>query len=290
VDVQKDRSKTVTLYPEEPMASPVATLYDRDGTAVDVTLTATASAVSTTVATYASMARQLVKVASLTGIAAGVRVRVTSAEFGTAVATVSAVTDVSAKLVRFVDPLPAIPVNGDVVVGLDVVVPLPAFDDVYMGYVLEVASSGVEETIREEINVVRFPFRGPVTAQAVRAVVARGWAGEFSKDEQKHRQIAQESNEQIRARLMGSGVYASRYWSPSALAPVVAPMIKLVLAEQHGLREGGADREGYLTSLRFEVRDRLADVIKGAQPYDADGDGALSDVESLGSFVSEFQR
>lgn len=290
MDVQKGRSKVATLTPDAPMASPEATIYGLDGNVVAVSLTATPSAVDTTVASDSGNARQSFKVQSTTGIAPGLSVLVTDSQFGTAQSMVSAV-DTSSKIIRLVDALPAVPASGATVEGLDVEVEIPAdaTGTLGLGYILEVTDAAVD-SVRLEFNVVRFPFVGPCKAHHVRAKLARGYPADFSKDEVFHARVADEVNAQIRARLMTSARYMSAYWNPDSLAPVRAPMLLLVLAEQYGLREAGSTRDDYLSAARLEVTDRIGAVLSSRQPIDADMTGVIEPEEQRGDIGSEWVR
>lgn len=290
MDVQQGRSKVVTLVPDSPMVSPTAAIYDRLGADSGVTVTATASAVDTVVVTNTANTRQAFELDDITDVAPGLHVLVADSQFGTAVGVVSAV-DADTYVVRLVDPLPAVPSADATVKGLDVTVTIPtdATGALYLGYILEVSASGVDP-IRVEFNVVRFPFVGPCKAHHVRAVLARGYPGELSRDEQFHALVAAEVNAQIRSRLLASARYVSAYWNPDTLGPVRSPMLRLVLAEQHGLRESGADREQYLSAMRLEVTARLGDVLNSLQPADGNMDGKIDDYEAKGDIGAEWVR
>ena len=290
MDIQRGRTKVVKLVPDSPMADPQATIYGLDGLEVSgLTLTATPSAVNTTVAANAANTAQSFSLASASGVAGGLHVLVTDPQFGTAIGIVSAIESTT---VRLVDPLPAEPATGATVKGLDVSVTVPAGATaaIGLGYVLEVADAATEDTVRAEFNVVRFPFIGPCKAHHVRAVLARGFPAQFSIDEVFHQLVADEVNLQIRARLLGSARYASAYWNPDTLAPVRAPMVRLVLGEQHGLRESGSARDDYLSSLRLEVQARLGDLLQSLAKPDANMDGAVDADEQRGDIGSVWSR
>lgn len=290
MDVQLGRSKVVKLVPDSPMASPTAAIYDRLGADLGVTVTATASAVDTVVVSNADNTRQAFEIDNVTGIDAGLSVLVTDAQFGSAVGIVSAV-DADTYVVRLVDPLPAVPSADATIEGLDVTVTIPtdATAALYLGYVLEVSDDDVDP-IRVEFNVVRFPFVGPCKAHHVRSLLARGYPGELSRDETFHAQVAAEVNAQIRSRLLASARYVSAYWNPDTLGPVRSPMLRLVLAEQHGLREAGASREEFLSSTRLEVSARIGDVLNSVQPADGNMDGKIDDYEAKGDIGAEWVR
>lgn len=271
MDVQRGATKVVKVVPTAPMVGPTAVVYDRAGTVV-ASPTATASALSTT--TAADTTRAVLKLTSAVAAAAGLAVLV-----GSEIAVISRVDGVNATLV---EPLSQVPADGTAVVGLDVSVSLTgaATTTLYAGYTLEVSATGVDPA-RLVYNVVRFPFIGPCAARHVRDLLQRGYPGEaaMSRDATLHERIAAEVNESIRGRLLASNHYLSAFWSPDALGNAMAPMLRLVLGERYGLRESGSDRDQYLQSLRFEVRDRIADVVSGGQLYDGDSDGVIPDAD-----------
>ena len=61
-----------------------------------------------------------------------------------------------------------------------------------------------------------------------------------------------------------------------------ANMLQLVLAG-YGYYSSDSTREDYMRSLRIELKERFADILKGSTPYDGDGDGTIDDVEVDGS-------
>ena len=288
MDLQLGRAATLTVVPAERMTSPTATVYDRDGTTVD-TPTATPSTVATTVAEDADNSRTSLLLDDATGIVPGLTVAIADAAWGTAHSVVSAV---DGDTVRLVEPLPAVPTTGATVVGLDIAVALAAFSELYRGYVLEVADASVETTARLVFNVVKYPYIGPCAAIHVRDLVSKAWPGERAilQDATLQTRIAGQVNSQIRGQLLKSATFLSGYWDPDSLATVRSAMLRLVLAESYGLREPQTDRENYLRSLRFEVRDRIGDVLKSAELYDGDGDGVISERESGGRFVIDLAR
>lgn len=283
VDVQKGKTKVVRLVPDGPMGSPAATLYDRNDAVKATGLVCVPSAIDTEAVQDASNTRTVVRVNDPSGAAIGETVRFNLGNGRYATSVVSAL---NGAYLSLTDPLPEIPSDGAPVVGLDVLVTIPveATDTLYLGYTLEL-SDGAGESIQEVVNVVRFVFAGPCTARDVRSLIARSYAGEGISDETLHKRIADEVNRQIRGRLLAGGDFASSYWDPDALALVKAPMLRLVLAEQYGMREAGSTRDDYLSSLRLEVRDRIGDILRSAQGNDHDNDGKILDEDKKRAFV-----
>lgn len=283
-DLQIGRARTVTLIPSVPFAQPRAHLYDGEGTLL-LTPTATASAVSTTVAESAQNSQQRLKLSSLTGVAPRLWIVVEDPTFGRARAQVSGL---EGDQVRLIEPLPATPAAGSTVKGLDIAVSLPALSEPAIGHVLEVEdlANPHVETTRTDINVVRYPFLGPCLPEHVRDLVAKQYGGEsrMLADAALQERIAETVNACIRARLLGYDEYASRFWSPAVLQPVRLPMLRLVLAEGYGYREAGVDPTTYLTSLRNEVKERFkSDVLRGRQLRDVDGDEKITKAEAEGA-------
>lgn len=279
-DVQTGRTHAVRLVLEAPMTTPVATVYTRLRQVV-ATPTVTASAVATRVAS--ATARDRVTVAATTGLSVGLTLRV-SGVWGQAL---TRVVQVDGSAVRLSPPLPEVPLSGATVRGLDVTVIVGPHTVPYMGYVLEVVdSAGVGPSVRCTYNSVVYPYVGPCLPHHVRELLARGFAGERALigDSVFHEAVAADVNDQIRGRLLASESYLSDYWAPSALAAVRACMLRLVLAESHGLRESGSTRDDYLQGLRFETRDRINDLLKSAQLYSRDSDGQVAD-EDLGALT-----
>lgn len=268
------------------MASPQASLYDRSGQVKATGLAWSETGCDTSVIGDASNTRQTFHLDEPANAAPGISVRVTYPDGTVAVGVVSTADQVTG-FVTLVDPLPEVPPATSPFKGLDLFVTIPssATDALYRGYTLEVSDAAVEETVKLAVNVVKYAYIGPCQARDVRAVIARGYAGELAADETLHQQIADEVNAQIRGRLLASGAYLSSYWDPDALALAKAPMLRLVLAEQHGLREAGSSRDTYLSDLEAKVEARVADVFRSAAVYDTDNSGVVEDDAAKKAFI-----
>lgn len=285
IDVQKGKTKTVRLVPSSPMSTPAASVLDRSDEVKASGLTCAASAVNTTVASDSGNTRQTFQVASGSGIVGGLHVRVTDATWGAAVGVVSSIDGTTCRLV---DPLPDVPSAGSAVRGLDVEVTIPTTvtDELYRGYTLSLTDDTVD-SVQLSINVVRHVYAGPCQARDVRALLARGYAGEFSKDEVKHQLIADAVNARIRGELLASATYLSDYWDPDALALARSPVLRLVLAEDYQLREAGSSRDDYLAGLKRDVDQAIGKVLRSAHVHDADGDGVASEDETKKAWLME---
>lgn len=287
VDVQRGKAKVVRLVPSSPMASPHASLIDRAGEVKASGLVCTPSTVDVVAISVGGATRTLFQVTTTAGCYPGITIRVTFLDGVSAVTTVAKVDGTVNGWLTVTDPLPAVPSDDVAVHSLDVLVTIPdtATDELYLGYVLELSDLDGVDSVQEVVNVVSYVYAGPCAARDVRALLARGYAGESLSDETLHQRIADEVNRQIRGRLLASAAYASSYWDPDALALVKSPMLRLVLAEQYGMREAGSSRDDYLSSLRLEVRDRVGDVVRSAQVYDHDNDGVVKDEDTKKAFL-----
>lgn len=278
MDIRQGKSKVATLRPSSPMTSPAAVIYDDQGAVLVASdaLTATPSTVECVVVEAATNTRYSFDVDDSSDIEPGAFLQVTSAQWGTAISEVSAV---DGPTVRLVEPLPAEPVADDPVRGIDVSVTIPptATAAIGTGFVLEVTEG--DASVHLEFAVCRYPFIGPCDARQVRAHVSRGYPGEYTTDERFHARVADEVNDLIRAHLIGAGEFISRYWNPKAFASVVPPMIRVVLSERYGLREGSATREEYTQQEQRAADAQLQLVLKSVLTRDKNMDGKLSSDE-----------
>lgn len=281
MDIKQGTSATVKLVPEAPMAAPLATIYT-DRREVVATPAATPSPVSTTVADAADNTAQMFSVSSVIGIAPGLTIRVADPEWGLATSVVSAVIGTD---VRLVEPLPAIPSAGAVVVGLDVTVVIPSAATATLGdaFVLEVMDGNSH--VHMVYAVVVYPYAGPCTARHVRDRIARGYPAEFRSDEVFHARVAEEVNELIRSYLLSAERYASSYWSPTALKPALLPALKYILSAAHNLRESGANLPDYIEREERELKAAMGRVIRSAHTIDVNRDGIRTDDEKRRTYT-----
>lgn len=279
VDVQKAKARTVSVVPPSPWSSATASMRSPDGTALSPAPTATPRSTATrTVASTTDGATFVVD--NGTGISRGVTVRVTdSTQWGEADAVVA---NVNGNAVTLVEPLPATPAVGASVRVLDVDVALTSTHTASLGlsYLLEVSSG--EETVREVVNVVAFPYVGPMTARRVRDYVATQWPAEMRvRPEAWYARVADETNRYIRGRLLEGHVYVSQYWDPDALLEISWLVLQRELFKR-GLRMPGQAPEVFMRSVNFELRDRLGGLMKSATPNDSDRDGVINEDEVEG--------
>lgn len=280
MSIQQGKSKVVTLVPEAPMSAPVAVIYDSERRVLvgSGDLTATPSPVSTFVTSPEGVTNTKFAfgVDDTEHIEPGLMLLVTDATWGVAEAEVSAV---DGSVVRLVEPLPDVPDGNSTVVGLDVTVTVPttATQTLGVGFVLEVTDG--DESVRTDFAVTAYPFAGPCRARHIREKVARGWAGEYTRDERFHARAAAAVNDEIESRIMATGRYLDRFWSPKALNPLLDAMIPLVLSLRYGLREGGSTREEYNDAAERVVAARVTDLVRSIQLYNTTGDGKITDTD-----------
>ncbi|MCB9610520.1 MAG: hypothetical protein H6716_28280 [Polyangiaceae bacterium] len=278
MDIQQGKARTLRFVPQAPMSAPTARVVTRKALEL-ATPDATPHAGATTVADDGDNTAQRFKVADASDFSIGDTILVTDDSWGSAPAVLSSVDGV---WMRTVEPLPATPRTGATLVGLDVVVVLPVDATAELALDSMVIVEEGEEQVTQLFNVVAFPFRGPVLPIQVRDYVSRLFQGESNEDETWYGRIADECNGRIRGRLLASDAYLSRYWDPDALAEIGANMMQLVLAG-YGYYSTDGTREDYMRSLRLELKERFADILKGSTPYDGDGDGDIDDDEVDGS-------
>lgn len=273
IDIQQGKTRTLRLVPQAPMSGPTCRIVDRKG---EELATPVATAHSGSAVVDAATDERTFILTTGTGFAIGDHILVSDVLWGDAVAVISSLDGES---VRTVEPLPMLPRTGaTTVVGLDVTVVVPTDATATLGLDFMVIVEAGQEELTELFNVVAHPFRGPVTARQVRDYMSRLFQGEQTEDETWYGRIATECNTRIRGRLLASDAYVSRYWDPDALVEIGANMLQLVLAG-YGYYSSDSTREDYMRSLRIELKERFADVLKGSTPYDGDGDGTIDDDE-----------
>lgn len=261
-------------------------MKDTDGSTIEEP-TPVVDTVDTTIATYASMTEDVIKVASATGIARGVQYVVTDDQWGTAVVEVSSV---ASTVVTLVEPLPAVPQVGSAFQGLEVTMAVAAISDRALGYraVVRGPTAGQEEVVR--FDVVYQPWSDPIRADDVRRYVSRVYTSSpILEDEERLADVAQRACDHIRSRLRAANRYEHRYFDTSDLYEPCELAMRAELARQ-GLRPGGVDGTEYLRQIEFDLRDRLDDVIQSSVPYDSDGDDELSDEEAGGIWTGRLFR
>lgn len=281
VDAQKGKAKTVTVVPPSPWGSPTATFSLPDGTAIAPAPGATPSAVDTTVVSATDPSTFVA--ASATGIRRGLTVQVTDPQWGTANAVVASVVGTT---VNLMGALPGTPGAGATVVGVDISVALTSTHTATLGisYVLEVVAG--DESIVETVNVVAHPFVGPMTEMAVRDYVTRNYPGEARvHSAQWYADVADTVNRRIRGRLLDDHVYVSQYWDPDALDEIGELMLQRELAKRSFRL---SDEE--LKRINFELRDRIAGLLKSATPIDKNKDGVLVEDDLEGYDTTEIVR
>ncbi len=286
LDLQKSKARTITVVPPSPWTSATATFRKPDGTEISPAPTATPR--STTALTVASATDEFTFTASAASLSRGATIRVTDAtQWGSADAVIA---NVSGSAVKLVEPLPGTPAVGASIRVLDVDVALTATHTAALGlsYLVEVSSG--EETVREVVNVVAFPYVGPMTARRVREHFSRHYPAETkAHNEEWYARVADDVNRYVRGRLLEGHVYVSQYWDPDALLEVGWLALQRELFKR-GMRMPGQAPEDYMRSINFELRDRVGGLMKSATPNDQDRDGAIDTDEVEGIESTLFER
>jgi hypothetical protein len=272
-DVREGEGLSLTLYPPERWATPVASVLSPAGVEL-ATPTVTQSSTSTSVATTTTSA-YLVELDSVTGINPGDYLEFTQAE-AKAVAKVASVR--TGAVVELTPALPFTPSAGDTVLGLglSLTVPSSATGDRGENYAVIVTDSA--DPAREEratFHVVRRKFLPPITALEVREIVQDGWPGETFTEHAAER-IADQVHHDCRQALLKTGRYAHAYVDAAAFGTVAESMVRMRLA-QRGLYPAGVDREDYLRELRSDQRVGMAELIQAFVSIDTDDDGAVDE-------------
>ncbi|MCB9507973.1 MAG: hypothetical protein H6698_09605 [Myxococcales bacterium] len=265
------------------MTAPTAVVTQRDGTVV-ATPTATPDTTASTVDGTAA-ATDRIPVSDASGFVAGRWYACTDDAFGTALFELSAV---EGSTLRLVDPLPSIPSDGAAVFGVEVVVTVAAIDELGEGFLLEVVDDGdggTGQQVTQDFDVSRYTFTEPVQPEHVCTYISRTWPSEVDmiSDGRLHRRIAQQSNDALAARLAPAERRLERYWSPSVLAEPGRILMQIILADVHRLIPmHESDRNEYVRGLRFELKDRISDLLVAPAKYDQDGDGTIDEDEKDG--------
>jgi|GEM_PF-2977646 len=286
-EVRKGANATLIVEPDTVFTDPAATVSDRSGASLG-TPTPTRDTVDTTVASATDATSMTLDTGD--GVTPGRRYLVTSDEWS-AVARVRAAVGTS---VHLSDPLPGAPAAGATFKGLDISVPLSGAmtETLSEANLVVVQDGGSSAQAVAVYDVANHPYEPPVTAADVRAHVVRAAPGDPRlADTVWQAEIADDCNNRLRSRLKAAKRYLARYWDPLAFREPGLLMLRLVLAEEYGyFARASGDTSEHIRALRFELSDRIGDVIKSTEPYDADNDGKISDKEAAGAFSISVSR
>lgn len=272
-DVRQGAAVTFTVQPPSLWSSPTATVLSPSGATVEAP-TPSVDTAATTVASDSGNTRSRIRLTDATGFARGRLYRITDATWGEAYAQASAV---DGDWLELVEPLPAIPDSGSAVRGIDITVPVSAINTRGRGYRL-VVTQGNDERIAT-FAVVRHPFRNPVDARRVRRHLSQFWPSDpLLSDEQELQNIADEAGRALRGRLAEESRYPDLFFDGDAFEEAGHVAMELALARRN--RHAGEDKDNAVRSREFELRDRVAGVVRAGTIYDGDDDGVVDDGEA----------
>jgi len=276
-EILQNAAHDFRLLPREAVSSPTAKVVSRAGVTLEEP-SATPDAVATTVAS--ATAADVLVLASTAGVLRGRVYRITGV-WGEALAEVSRV---DGSTVHLVDPLPAAPSAGDLFVGAEVAVTVSATGTGQLGEAYRLIVTEGSNQVVATFDVARTPFVPPLTARDVRTYVVRLWPGETAKaaDDAWMQRIADQANEELRARLRAAQRYVYRCWDHALFRAPAMLAARLILADEHALIPRNQDPTEYIRGLRFELNDAVARLIAGTDAtarYDGDDDGVVTDDE-----------
>ena len=279
-EVRYESTATVYVEPPAVFSAPTAQVLSRAGAVltspapeVDDVDTTVAAATSPTSFTAASGA----------GITPGRRYLFTAPGWS-AIARVRSCVGASVVLT---DALPDTPPDGTAVKGLDIAVPLSGAATAATGESFLVVVASGELRANLAYDVARYPFVGPVTADQVRLFLVDQVPNHPRVgDVVFHDRVAATCNARLRSRLRIADRYLDRYWDPATFDEPGALLLRLVMAEDHNVYASRLqDPAEFIRSTRFELRDRISEIIQSGGGYDADGDGVITDTEAEGFYT-----
>ena len=277
VELQYDASTPVSLTADRVATSASLAVVAPDGSALSAPAV-TLPTVSTT--TTSGTTADVLELASVSGIAPGDRLQVTSD--GVAYNCTAAIVDATAKTVTLVTGLQVVPDLTSAVKNtkLTATVTAPGVANLGANWRLVWTYSDGTTTIDDSqpAAVVRQRWVSPITAADVRDVLAE-LGGERS--ELWCQGVADRVDSAIQATLEGTGRRPWLYLSSAVFTQPALLGIRYELA-QRGITHGGQIYEAQ-RELRFARDDALAQVI-GSLPYDANQDGAFTGDEVVPSF------
>lgn len=285
-EIKRGTTRTLLLEPPSRWTGSISVavkdLKDRDLEAP----TATPDALDVAVLDDPDNSPSVVLVAAAGDIEPGRVYVVTSDAWGEARAKVAAV-DTGAGIVTFAEPLPGTPVAGDKLLGVMLEVPITTATTGTAELNKRVIATHGSEEVVETVHVVEHPWRFPVELREIRDHILSHWPGHpRAADEAWIASIRDTADEDMRTRLVEAYRYAHRHWDNRTLRRAAWPAIYLALAARQ-LVPRGRDADQYETGQRFELRDRIAGLLKAPTPYDANGDGRITgaEAESIGAVI-----
>lgn len=285
MDIKIGTTPTLRLLPPSRWTGSIAgSVVDAAGSELE-TPTPVLDSVDTTVASAVDPA--VVSLTSASGVAAGRRYLVTGA-FGSAVVRVSSVDGAT---VTLVDELPATPEVGDLWQGIEVAVALTTASTGELAMNSRVIATSGDEEVVAEFCVARHPFVFPTTAARIRDYVASNWPSSPRLQQTWWpEQVREEAADMLRGRLLEAERYPRLYFSPKALAEVALVCVKFVLLDYNLVPGGAGGRNEVKQGLEFDIRDRVSGILRSAEAYDKNNDGAISPEERITITSKELSR
>jgi len=280
IDVKEDTAPTVRVLSKTGFrfTAPTASFVNASGAEVEAPV-ATPDAVSTTVDTDPTNALDEVTLVSVAGVAVG-RVYLLQTTTGPQLVEVDRI-DTATRRVRFAERLNEIPADASAFQGIEVSVALTAAGTADRGTNFRLVVSEGVEVVTRIVYVCRQPFNGAITSHGVRRIVADTWRSHaILGSESKLRAVADAANAKIHNTLQSAERYAHLFLDGAAFEDAGTMAAQLVLLERYNLVPPGESRPDYRRALRFDLRDRLVEIVSSVSPYDKNDDGDVSVVES----------
>lgn len=285
-EIKTGSSRTLRLEPPTRWTGSISVVVVDDQGVTLETPTATADPVETTVVSDPANSPSSVLVDDASGMAPG-RVYLVDTPSWAARARVAAVDD---DRVTFAEALPGTPEAGSSVLGVEIAVPLTSDSTTVAGLNRRVLVTHGQEEIVEVFHVVAHPWRFPVAAREVRDHIVSHWPSHpRAGDEVWIEGVLAEADAELRTRLVEAHRYAHRVWDRHTLRRAAWPAVYLELARRQ-LVPRGRDGDQYESSQRYELRDRVAGLLKSPTPYDENGDGKVSASETAFTATIDLTR
>ncbi len=272
-ELRYDQDQLLTLDIQDGLVPVSATLVVRSpsGTVLQ-SPTATVASLATTVA--ADSDELTLQLASVAGLEVGQFIVVTMGS----TRHVRRVTGIDGTAVSLLVALPAIPAVGAAVATARLSGTVAALGVAKLGanYSAEwtwTESATKTGSLRETVDVVRFPFSSPVTANDVAEVLA--YSHNDSQPEGWCRVVAERAFERLAQGLRARGDRPHLYIDSSLFRNAGLSAVRWCLAES-GYAPVGSTADEHTRTMRLQFQDELKTVVQSLAPYDANDDGAVA--------------
>lgn len=283
-EIKKGKTATLRLNPPSRWTGSIAGVVLSDQNVEMETVTPSLDTVDTTVAEDVDNTSSRIKLASVVGIVRAGVYQITSDSWGTALAKVAAVDD-DGSFVKLTGPLPSTPEAGDAWQGFQVIFGITTESTSTAGKNRRAVATSGDEEVLETIHVMEHPWAFPISTREIREYMADNWAGDPRiGNEEWVVQVQESADEELRGRLSEAGRYAFLYFNGAALRRAAWPCVKLALLWRK-LRPTDRDVDNYEQHLTFEIRDRVAGLLKSLEPYDANEDAKVG-TDEVGPFAA----